>query len=214
MSSAREQIFSALQQSTASTDSRVVSAQVDASSWSGAERVQRLTQQMEAVHTEVHQLQDGDWVGWINRELPKRAVKRLLAGDSLADQLDDSRHDSLTVTRYSEQIEVWKGELFNQIDAAVTTTRGGIASSGTVVLWPTEEEPRLMSLVPPLHIALLQADQIHDTFEQMMEAEQWSRQMPTNALLISGPSKTADIQQVLAYGVHGPKALIVLILGG
>lgn len=69
-----------------------------------------------------------------------------------------------------------------------------------------------MSLVPPVHIALLQADQIYDTLEQMMEAEQWSRQMPTNALLISGPSKTADIQQVLAYGVHGPKALIVLIL--
>jgi L-lactate dehydrogenase complex protein LldG len=37
--------------------------------------------------------------------------------------------------------------------------------------------------------------------------------MPTNALLISGPSKTADIQQVIAYGVHGPKQLIVLLLG-
>ena len=36
--------------------------------------------------------------------------------------------------------------------------------------------------------------------------------MPTNALLISGPSKTADIQQTLAYGAHGPKELVLLLL--
>jgi L-lactate dehydrogenase complex protein LldG len=36
--------------------------------------------------------------------------------------------------------------------------------------------------------------------------------LPTNALLISGPSKTADIQQTLAYGAHGPRELVVLIV--
>jgi len=36
--------------------------------------------------------------------------------------------------------------------------------------------------------------------------------MPTNALLVSGPSKTADIQVTLAYGAHGPKELVVLLL--
>ena len=36
--------------------------------------------------------------------------------------------------------------------------------------------------------------------------------LPTNALLVSGPSKTADIQQTLAYGAHGPRELIVLIV--
>jgi L-lactate dehydrogenase complex protein LldG len=36
--------------------------------------------------------------------------------------------------------------------------------------------------------------------------------MPTNALLISGPSKSADIEQTLAYGVHGPKELVILLI--
>jgi len=40
----------------------------------------------------------------------------------------------------------------------------------------------------------------------------WASQMPTNALLISGPSKSADIEQTLAYGVHGPKELVVIII--
>lgn len=68
---------------------------------------------------------------------------------------------------------------------------------------PDEQEPRLMSLVPPVHIAVLKAEKIHDTLAEAM---------PTNLLLISGPSKTADIELTLAFGVHGPKELIVFIL--
>ena len=45
-----------------------------------------------------------------------------------------------------------------------------------------------------------------------MHAQGWAGGLPTNALLVSGPSKTADIQQTLAYGAHGPKELLVLIL--
>jgi L-lactate dehydrogenase complex protein LldG len=45
-----------------------------------------------------------------------------------------------------------------------------------------------------------------------MSEERWNNAMPTNALLISGPSKTSDIQQTLAYGAHGPLEVIVLLL--
>ncbi len=212
MSNARQQILSALRSNTALATPREVPVQVDRSSWKKSEKVERLARQMEAVHAEVHHLQGGDWVEWVNRELPARGVQQLLVGGTVAEQLEHGAVDTLHCRRYMEEIEQWKGDLFNRIDAAITTTVGGIASSGSLVLWPGVEEPRLMSLVPPVHIALLQAERIHDTFEQMVEAEQWTNQMPTNALLISGPSKTADIQQVLAYGVHGPRELIVLIL--
>jgi L-lactate dehydrogenase complex protein LldG len=45
-----------------------------------------------------------------------------------------------------------------------------------------------------------------------MQVEGWQQGLPTNALLVSGPSKTADIQQTLAYGAHGPKELVVLLI--
>ena len=45
-----------------------------------------------------------------------------------------------------------------------------------------------------------------------MQKENWPARMPTNIVLVSGPSKTADIEMTLAFGVHGPKELIVLIV--
>ena len=103
-----------------------------------------------------------------------------------------------------------KAELFADVDAAVTTTRGAIAETGTLILWPSADEPRLVSLVPPMHVALLDVEKIVDTLDDAIEG--WEETMPPNALLISGPSKTADIEQTLAYGVHGPKRLVVVLL--
>ena len=69
-----------------------------------------------------------------------------------------------------------------------------------------------MSLVPPIHFALLEKKSLYSTFSEAIGNMDWASRMPTNVLLISGPSKSADIEQTLAYGVHGPKELIVIII--
>ena len=111
---------------------------------------------------------------------------------------------------YDRPVEQMKERLFNEMDAGFTTTRGGIAETGGLIVWPSPQEPRLMSLVPPVHLALLDTDAIYDTFWDALRSQGWAAGMPANALLISGPSKTADIEQTLAYGVHGPKRLVVV----
>jgi len=181
--------------------------------WGKEKKIERLIEQMQAVRTEVQRLGKNQWIDWINNELPKRKLNRVLAGstkEGLA--FKESAHHSLEVQDYSQNIEQFKATLFNQIDAGITTTRGGIADTGSLILWPDEQEPRLLSLVPPVHIALLKSDEIYESLAQAIESQHWENAMPSNALLVSGPSKTADIQQTLAYGIHGPKQLIVLIL--
>ena len=112
-----------------------------------------------------------------------------------------------------QPIETWKHDLFNQVEAAFTSTFGGIAETGSLILMPNSDEPRLMSLVPPIHIALLDTSKLYSTFAEAMQTQGWVQHgMPTNALLISGPSKSADIEQTLAYGVHGPKELVVILV--
>ena len=185
--------------------------------WSAKEKVLRLKRKMEAVHTEVHLCGENKWIKTLCSVLEQKQIRKILYGakTGLAQELGKLRRDSPEMIPvfidYKDPIEESKDLLF-EIDAAITTTRGGIAETGSLILWPTPDEPRLMSLVPPIHIAVLYASDIYSTFREAINSENWSSEMPTNALLISGPSKTADIEQTLVYGVHGCKELIVLVL--
>ncbi len=185
--------------------------------WSVAEKLDLFEKMIESVHGEVHRLTEDTWIDRLSELLSSRGVSTLLTGKdnpvsrALRDAVS-SRVGLPNLLTYDETIEHWQPELFNTVDAGITTTRGGIAETGSLILWPSADEPRLMSLVPPIHIAVLRADELYTTFHQAMTEQRWADGMPTNALLISGPSKTADIEQTLAYGVHGPKELIVLAI--
>ncbi|MFQ2251534.1 lactate utilization protein C [Aeromonas hydrophila] len=112
----------------------------------------------------------------------------------------------------SGEFASWKDDLFDACQAGITHCAGAIADTGTLVLLPDGGEPRTLSLVPPCHIALLAASTIADNLAGLVEAGRWQQAMPTNLLLVSGPSKTADIQQTLAYGAHGPSRLLVVLV--
>lgn len=178
------------------------------------EKVAKLRRLMEAMHTEVYVVKAADWVVKLKEFLRKRQLKQLLyaPGTELGSVLEQAWENDLPgLIGYQEDVEQCKEKLF-EIDASITSTKGGIAESGAVILWPTATEPRLMSLVPAIHIAVLEADKIYNTLAEAMTKEHWQDAMPTNALLISGPSKTADIELILTFGVHGPKELIVFVL--
>jgi L-lactate dehydrogenase complex protein LldG len=183
------------------------------------EKIDKLKGLMEAVRTEVHVVEAQNWIEPLKGILKKRKIKTLLyapqttIGDTLQKHWPgEDEHVGLPeLVTYLGHIENFKDRLFHT-DAAITATLGGIAESGAVILWPDKKEPRSMSLVPPVHIAVLDADKIFNTLGEAMQTQNWSEKMPTNAVLISGPSKTADIELILAFGVHGPKELIVLIL--
>ncbi len=102
--------------------------------------------------------------------------------------------------------------MVNDIDVGITGTMGAIADTGSLIVWPTVDEPRLMSLVPPIHIAVLEASKMFDSFPEAINKLGWNKKPPGNTLLISGPSKTADIEGILCYGAHGPKQLVILVI--
>ncbi|RVD76985.1 LutC/YkgG family protein [Pseudomonas koreensis] len=185
--------------------------------YSAEQRIPQLRKLMEAVHTEIHLTSGADWPALLAQLLRDRQLPSLLIAPTTPHGERITQHwannpDLPALKSYDRPMEEWKAELFNDTPASVTGTLGAIAATGSLILWPTREEPRLMSLVPPVHFALLKASKIRDNFYQVQQEFEWAQGMPTNALLVSGPSKTADIEQVLAYGAHGPKDLVVLIL--
>ena len=185
--------------------------------YSQKEKIEKLKTLMEAMRTEVHITAAKNWLTAVEDILKERNVKSLLfaprtdIGKALALHRENAAGDQPQLIPYEDDIEQLKETMF-KVDAGITSVAGAIAETGALILWPSEKEPRLMSIVPPIHIAVLQADTIHSTLSEVMQKENWPGKMPTNIVLVSGPSKTADIEMTLAFGVHGPKELIVLIL--
>ena len=103
------------------------------------------------------------------------------------------------------------------MDAGISFACAGLAETGSLVVHTGPQEPRSLSLVPPLNIMLVKQSQLLADFNQLVQSPMWQQafaaeQKPTNMLLVSGPSKTADIQQTLAFGAHGPKELVVILI--
>ncbi|TDN97085.1 MULTISPECIES: LutC/YkgG family protein [Halomonas] len=182
--------------------------------WSAEERLARFEHWITSVHGEVIHTPHETWTDTLTKVLADKGMRRLALGKQHSVAVEARRAlagAEVELVDVDRDIETWQREQFESVDAGLTSTRGAIAETGSLWLWPTPDEPRLISLVPPIHIAVLDADTLEDTFFDVVKAHGWAGGMPTNALLISGPSKTADIEQTLAYGVHGPRALVVLV---
>jgi L-lactate dehydrogenase complex protein LldG len=215
--SSRDKIFSRLDATWRSAEASVLPPGPTANIFSRQGRIDRLKELMEAMRTEVHITSEQNWVNELDQLLIKRKLKTLLyapqtpIGDALVSCWENFADGRPQLIAYEQEVEYIKESIFD-VDAAITSAAGAIAETGALILWPSDKEPRLMSIVPPIHIAVLKAEQIFNDLSEAMKTEGWSTRMPTNVILISGPSKTADIEMTLAFGVHGPRELIVILI--
>ncbi len=98
------------------------------------------------------------------------------------------------------------------IAVGVTAAAAAIAETGSILVLGGEGNPLSASLLPEVHIAILQAADLYRTLDEVLA-------MPalTNApaaSLISGPSRTGDIELTITLGVHGPKELVIFLVDG
>ena len=106
-------------------------------------------------------------------------------------------------------------DLFNY-DVGITMAQAAIAETGTLILEAEAERHRLVSLLPPVHIAIVKANDFCLTIGEALARLQ-NRDGGTMSRAISfitGPSRTADIELTLTVGVHGPKELYVIVIDG
>ncbi|MFM2054801.1 MAG: hypothetical protein RL456_2838 [Pseudomonadota bacterium] len=160
---------------------------------------------------EVVHARPSDWPAAVRAALARHGARRVAVGTGFPAAALEG--EGLDVRRFDRPLQDWKAELFEAVEAGVTSARAGIADTGTLVLRPGPDEPRTLSLVPPLHVAVLCASDLHASLPAAIAAQDLAATgMPTNLVLVTGPSKTADIQQVLAFGAHGPKALVIVLV--
>ncbi len=95
-------------------------------------------------------------------------------------------------------------------EVGITGADYGLADTGTLVMLATGD-PRLVSLLPPVHIALLPVTRLLSGLDELLTVLPQPAAQTASMVLITGPSRTADIEQILVRGVHGPGELHVLL---
>jgi L-lactate dehydrogenase complex protein LldG len=93
--------------------------------------------------------------------------------------------------------------------AEVSRALYGLADTGSVVLAASPDEPRARSLLPAAHVSLLDESRILPGLAELFEAV--GDNLPSALAIVTGPSRSADIEQHLVVGVHGPGEVHVVL---
>jgi L-lactate dehydrogenase complex protein LldG len=104
-------------------------------------------------------------------------------------------------------------QLCATVDVGITSADYVLADTGTLVMIASPQEARMVSLLPPAHIAVVPIDRILTGLDELFTVLPRPAEQSSSMVLITGPSRTADIEQILVRGVHGPGQITVVIVG-
>lgn len=118
------------------------------------------------------------------------------------------------LVRYAQTAQISRDRytLAAHAELGVTGADWGISLSGTLVINSNPQRGRAISLLPPRHLAFIEASKLRDNLFEVL-AELTSLGVPPSAIeMISGPSRTSDIEMDLSIGVHGPIEVYVMVI--
>ncbi|MGD1878822.1 MAG: lactate utilization protein C [Kiloniellaceae bacterium] len=145
------------------------------------------------------------------------AVADYLKGENLPPKLRLAPRDDLRTLPWDGQplLEVEEGIAEADDATSVTGAFAAIAETGTVMMASGPEAPITLNFLPENHIVVLRASQVVGTYEeawQRLRAVTGPGEMPRAVNMITGPSRTGDIEQTILLGAHGPRRLHVLLV--
>jgi L-lactate dehydrogenase complex protein LldG len=146
------------------------------------------------------------------------AISDFLRGHNLPASVRIGDDPRLGVMPWTDTpLEVAQGPSHGHDLNAVSHAFGGVAETGTLIMTSGPENPSTLNFLPDNHIVVLSADDITGDYETMWDkvrAAYGRGQMPRTINMITGPSRSADIEQTLLLGAHGPRRLHIVIVNG
>ncbi|HTU99529.1 MAG TPA: lactate utilization protein [Luteitalea sp.] len=177
-------------------------------------RVSRVTTSDEAAALALGYLESPEWrrtgddlpayVAWDEAHLPLPGVIAGLAHRTTRLEAQVSR-DAAARTDDCDRLD--------RAIVGITGAHAALVDTGSVALVHGGGRPRLASVLPPVHIALVPVSLLHMTLGALMAAQPDLLRGAANVVLVTGPSRTADIEMTLTRGVHGPRLVHVVFVG-
>jgi len=164
-----------------------------------------------ALGTEVHRVRDMSEA----RDLIGRLIKEMGAKKVALSESPLFSYADLGKAVAGCRAEVIKGnprEVAETADLGISSFEMAVAETGTLVQDATDINRRLVSMLPPVHLALVPTGCLVATLKEAINNLAARGQVPGYVAFVSGPSRTADIERVLTIGVHGPGRLAVIFI--
>lgn len=98
------------------------------------------------------------------------------------------------------------------LEVGITSADYALADTGSLVMISSPEEARMVSLLPPRHLAIVPRERLLTGLDELLTLVPIPSTRSSAVVLITGPSRTADIEQILVRGVHGPGEIHVVIV--
>ena len=114
------------------------------------------------------------------------------------------------------QIEVTRGRSDGDDPVGLSHAIAGVAETGTLVLTSGADNPTTINFLPETHIVVVRGEDIagdYETVWDVIRARYGKGGMPRTVNMVTGPSRSADIEQTLLLGAHGPRRLHIVVVG-
>ena len=168
--------------------------------WTMEEKLASFQQKLERLAGVVHQASSLDEA----RSIVEMLIAEKTAVASNSPLLAESGITSLARVSVAGNDAAKCRELCATSDFGITSASFALAHTGTLVMRASPEEPRLISLLPPIHIAVVRKQQLLVDLDELMTVVEKPLDHHSSMVFITGPSRTGDIEQILVRGVHGP----------
>lgn len=184
------------------------------------ELIDRFVQELEALSGKAHVVPKAQATSTVISLLKEYEAERILAWDAasigVSDLMPALAEAGITIA--DGTLSATPGERFSRlgelddIKVGITGAYGALADTGSIAVMNGPGRGRLTSLLAPVHIALLPADTLYPSLPAFLADQPDIAKTGSNTVIISGPSRTADIEMTLNIGVHGPGALHVVVM--
>jgi L-lactate dehydrogenase complex protein LldG len=227
LNNAREQILKNLRQNPLQASQKpALPAHHDASIYRSVEAARRnplhaFAQKIAALKGEFYHVQDEPAAARTLRELLSRVVSPANKSGAAA------RHRQVLLDRIfaadswlQENVQLIDGQkisspAFADFAVGITAVDFLVARTGSLVLSTATAGGRRLSVLPPFHLAIATTEQVVISLDEALQlySERGEQNRSSYATIITGPSRTSDIEKILVLGAHGPKRLAVIIIG-
>ncbi|MCB2200643.1 LUD domain-containing protein [bacterium] len=184
-------------------------------------RFDSLRRVLEEIDTELVLVQADAMQGIVRTQVERGSISTAAIGnDELLKDLELSSHllengvgliGPLKGDETRQDVEEWHQALAGA-DVGITSCVGVASETGSALLPPHTPDERAMSLLPPVHWLFLREEQLVPDIGSLLKTWQDAGNSSGSAVMVTGPSRTADIEKELVLGVHGPQAVTLFLI--